>query len=150
AARIEAVGFRRFVRENVVVDVDSIARLDVQLEVGDVTNEITVRGGAPLLQTDKTELSTVVSEKMVSELPTLGRNMSRLVGIVPGALPSTGQLQYHVENMVEDFRVGVNGQISHNNNRQIDGIDNNETIQGSAIIVPTADSISEVKVTTNS
>jgi Carboxypeptidase regulatory-like domain len=115
--KIEMPGFRRFVRENIIVNVDSIARVDVQLEVGETSSEITVAGAAPLLQADKVELSTVLSEKQVQELPTLGRNMSRLVQILPGALPATGQLQYHVENMVEDYRVGVNGQIWGNNNR---------------------------------
>jgi carboxypeptidase family protein len=146
---VVAPGFRRFSADNVEVNVDSIVRLDVQLTVGDMASEVTVQGGAPLLQSEKTELSAVITGRLVQELPTLGRNMSRLVGILPGAVPNTSQLEYHVENMVEDFRVGINGQIWGNNNRQIDGIDNNETIQGSAIIVPTADSVDEVKVTTN-
>ena len=146
---VQASGFRRFTTD-VNVDVDSVVRLDVKLQVGDVANEVTVTGAAPLLQADKTELSTVLTERLVTELPTLGRNMSRLITLLPGALPNTSQLETHVENMVEDFRVSVNGQSYGNSNRQIDGIDNNETIQGSAVIVPTADSISEVKVITNS
>ena len=147
---VEASGFRRLIHENIVVNVDTYTRLDVQLEVGEVVEEITVTGAAaPLLQTSKAEVSTVLGADRVSELPTIGRNMSRLVATVPGASPFWFQLQNHPENMVEDFRVNVNGQYWANNNRQIDGVDSNETIQGSAVVVPTIESIAEMKITTN-
>jgi hypothetical protein len=146
---VEASGFRRFVRENLVVDVDSVVRLDAQLEIGQTANEVTVMGTPPLLQSEKTELSTVVTERQISSLPTVSRNTIYLVAEVPGGEPATGQLTYHPENMTEDYRAGVNGQSYGNNYRLLGGIDNNETIQGSAVIVPTVDSLAEMKITTN-
>jgi hypothetical protein len=147
--RVEATGFRRLVRENVVVSVDSIVRLDVQLQVGDLVEEITITGAAPVLQTDKAEISQVIPREKIIELPTIGRNAAHLITIIPGAVANSSQLRNHPENITEDFRVNVNGQSAGNHNRQIDGIDNNETIQGLNVINPTVESIAEMKITTN-
>jgi len=79
----------------------------------------------------------------------LGRNVTRLVQLAPGAALPTGWLNLHPENASETFTFQINGQIGGNSNYQIDGVSQNESIQGLAMMVPTADSVQEMKVTTS-
>lgn len=146
---VEQGGFRKFIRENVVVGVDVIIRVDVTLEVGLVTEEIKVTGEAPILKTEKSDVSQSIDRNQVENLPTLGRNVMRLQTLVPGAVIGPGQLFGHPENASEDYRVNFNGLMNGTTNRQLDGVDNNEVIQGLSMVVPTQDSVQEMKITTS-
>ena len=70
--RLEATieGFKRFVREPVTVNVATATDVSLILEIGEVTESVTVEGtAAPLLRTDNAELSTVMGRKMMIDLP---------------------------------------------------------------------------------
>ena len=146
---VEQPGFKKSVQENVVVGVDTIVRVDAPLEVGAVTEEITVTGVAPLLKTERADVSETIERREVQNLPTLGRNVTRLQLLAPGAVVNFFQLSGHPENSGEDYRVGFNGQHWGNANRQLDGVDNNEVIQGLSMMVPSQDSVQEIKLTTS-
>jgi outer membrane receptor protein involved in Fe transport len=147
--RIEQKGFKQVIQENVVVKVDSTTRVDGNLETGDVLESVTVSSAPPLLQTERPEISQTISAQQINNLPTVGRNISRLTILVPGASFSSGQLANHPENSTDDFRTNVNGQSYFNTNRQVDGVDNNEAVQGQAIVLPTVASLQEIKITTS-
>src|SRR5207247_11397268 len=74
--RVEAEksGFKRFSREPVVVEVDSSPRIDVTLEVGEVTQTVEVSELTPLLQSQSSSLGQVVEARKVTEAPLNGRN----------------------------------------------------------------------------
>jgi outer membrane receptor protein involved in Fe transport len=146
---VEQTGFSKFVRENVVVSVDTVVRVDATLKVGPVTQQVTVSGAAPMLKTDKADVSLTISDNNIEKLPVLGRNFTRLVALAPGASYDSGQLFSHPENAGEDYRVSVNGQYAGNSYRQLDGVDNNETIQGLSMVVAPADAVQELKLTTS-
>lgn len=146
---VEQPGFKKFVRENIVVSVGTVVRVDATLEVGAPTESVTVTGAAPMLKADAADVSQTIGRRQVADLPTLGRNITRLVQLVPGAVMAPGQLSGWPENAGDDFRTNINGQNSNNSNRQLDGVDNNETIQGLSMIVPALDSVEEMKVTTS-
>lgn len=145
----ERTGFKKFVRENVVVNVGTVVRVDATMEVGEVTDTVTVTGAAPMLKTETVDVSQTIDRRQIQDLPTLGRNVTRLVQLVPGATMATSQLSGWPENAGEDFQTNINGQRGANSNRQLDGVDNNETIQGLSMVVPSTDSVQEVKVTTS-
>lgn len=148
---VEKTGFRKFVRENIVVTVDNIVRVDIpSLQVGAVTESVTVTGAAPMLKTDNADVSQTITTRQVEDLPTFGRNVTRLVQLVPGATFTPSQLGGWPENAGDDFQTNINGQPGYNSNRQLDGVDNNETIQGLSMIVPSEDSVQEVNIVTNS
>jgi Carboxypeptidase regulatory-like domain len=146
---LEKPNFKKFVRENVAVSVDTVVRVDPTLQLGEITESVTVTGAAPMLKTDKADVSETIGTRQVEDLPTIGRNITRLVQLAPGAVQNSSQLTGWPENAGEDFRVNINGQRDGNSNRQLDGVDNNETIQGLSMIVPSADSVQEVKITTS-
>src|SRR5689334_20276952 len=84
---IEKTGFKRVTRDNVEVQVESVVRLDSSLQIGDVSQSVSVEATAPLLQTENASLSQVVAERSVEQLPLNGRNVLNLVNLVPGVVP---------------------------------------------------------------
>jgi hypothetical protein len=84
---VSQVGFKLYLRDHVTVQVESSVRIDVAMEVGDVTQQIEVSAAAPLLQTENASLSQVVGTRSVQELPLNGRNILNLVNLVPGVVP---------------------------------------------------------------
>ena len=85
---VERQGFKRHVSTGIVLQVDQKARLDVTLEVGELSETTTVlAGSAGLVDTDSSELGEVIEERAVRELPLNGRNFAQLVYLAPGITP---------------------------------------------------------------
>jgi len=148
SVKIEAPGFKQFTATSVRLSVDTGVRVDASLIIGSSTESVTISAESALLKTEKADVSAVLPASTLSQLPTLNRNMSVLVSILPGAV--RGGTAFVGENPAADSNGFVNGLGSGNNYHQLDGIDNQETIQGVAMINPAIDSLQEVKITTNS
>jgi len=149
-------GFKKFVAENVEVLVASSTAYDIRLEVGTVSEQITVQAdSAPLLNTTDATTGNPFNENQVKDLPFLARNVVDLLSLQPGvvytgasdtdtlALGSTAQM---------DNREGVvNGVRGNQSNITVDGVDsNNWQNQGafSSVLPLTLDSVEEVRVIT--
>ena len=86
--RVEAElsGFRKTVRENVRVDVNTTVRVDLTLQVGSLNEAVTVVQEAPPLQTDRADTGRIIESKQVTEMPlSFNRNFQGLLVTVPGA-----------------------------------------------------------------
>lgn len=141
---IEVPGFRRFVRENVVLSVDTIVRVDATMEIGQTTESVTVTGAPPLLKTDRTDVSSTIEARTANELPLVNRNITFLMNIIPGTVPKG-----RGEITTGDVNLDTNGVHSGRNYQAMDGIDNHEAISGAALMVASLESVGEVKITTN-
>lgn len=145
---VSASGFQKFVRENVILNVDSIVTVDARMTIGSVSEVITVTGAAPLLNTQKTDVGVTISAESVSGLPTLGRNVTTLEVLAPGVTQYSYQ-QGVSENPANGFTANANGQFWGSNNYQLDGItDTQFALSGYQVVVPPADGVQEMKVTT--
>lgn len=82
--RAEAANFRPALQDNVQVTVNEIVRLNFTLAVGEISGAVTVDSGAGVLQTDSSDVSQIVTERRITELPLNGRNFARLVQLAPG------------------------------------------------------------------
>lgn len=84
--RIEAdvAGFRRFVRQGVSLSVNQNARVDVALQLGQVTQAVVVKQNAPLVDTHDVQIGGLVDRRRVQDLPLNGRNVYSLVSLLPG------------------------------------------------------------------
>jgi hypothetical protein len=119
--RITLQGFREFVQEQVPVSPNTVSRIDVVLEVGALTETITVRTERTLLQTDTGDLHSVIESEEIGKLP-LGsyRNYQTLLNLVPGTVPA------RLTNAITDtpsaaLVSNVNGTAANNNNTRLDG-----------------------------
>jgi len=145
---VEAPGFQRFVQENVILRVDETVRVDIVMQLGQVTEQVTVSSAPPALQTEKTDVGESFSENEVKDLPTFGRNLSKLYNTVPGVVQNVFQIGAG-ENPSEFNGTLVNGQFFGNNTYEIDGIDDTAFgFSGFQIIVPNQEAVQEMKITT--
>jgi len=150
--RVEAslTGFKKIVRNNVQVDVNTTVRADLALQVGDLTEAVTVEGSAAqLLQTDRADTGRLLEAKQVAELPLgFNRNFQGLLITVPGATRPT---RPHSEffNPQDSLESKVNGQSRLSNNFQIEGVDDNHRAGNLTVLIPAADAIETVSVSTS-
>ena len=90
--KVSAKGFKSFVKTDIDVTPSSIGREDIVLDVGQMTDTITVEGNAAELQTDKADTHSVIESKAITSLPLGGyRNYQSLINLVPGATPAALQ-----------------------------------------------------------
>ncbi len=143
----EATGFSKGAVNNVIVYVDTQPKVDIQLTVGSVNDTVTVNGGAPLLETARTDVATILNDRAVENLPNLNRNFTSFELLTPGTTyigwgPGEGG-----GNPQRSESIEVNGQLPFATGYELDGTDNQDPLNGVAVINPNLDSISEMKVT---
>ena len=84
----ESTGFKSFVQEPITVQVSASITLKITLEVGQISEKITVTGEAPLIEASTASFGQVVSQKSIDELPLNVRNPMNLVTLTPGVVTS--------------------------------------------------------------
>src|SRR3984957_10289770 len=142
----EASGFTKVSANNVVVYADTSPKVDLSLQVGAAATTVTVTDAAPLLQTDRADVSTILNARAVSDLPNLQRNFTEFELLTPGTTYigwSVGQ----ATNPQQSQQIEVNGQLPFATGYELDGTDNQDPIQGVEVINPNLDAVSEMKVT---
>src|SRR5262249_38531045 len=144
--KVEAPGFDTFVQQNVEVRVDTTVQINAQLHPGKLGETINVTAEAALLKTEKADVSDVVSQKAVMELPGFSRDMSRLYFLVPG-VQATGTTAAS-EQPQDIYRPTIGGQYWGGISFLLDGTDNRESVLGEPVITPNLDAVSELKITT--
>jgi hypothetical protein len=144
--QVEFPGFKKEVVDNVDVAVDTVRSVDVTLQPGDVKQTVTVTDEAPLLKTERTDVSTTLSERQVDELPNLGRNFSQLLLLTPGTVQFCWG-DTSTENPQGGIAVNVNGQMFVGVGSILDGTDNRDFLYGNMLIVPNLDAVVQLKVT---
>ena len=145
----ELQGFRKVVRENVKVDVNTTIRVDLKLEVGQMSETVTVSSETPVLQTDRTDTGRIIESKLVTEIPLgFNRNFQGLLVTVPGATrPFRPHSQFF--NSQDALGTEINGQPRMANNTLIEGLDNNHKTGLMAVIIPAPDALETVSVSTS-
>ena len=147
--RIEKPGFKKVVVGPVVVNIDERPSVSVTLQVGHADEVVTVTAGAPLLQTETSDLGQVIDSERASNLPLNGRNYAQLALLGAGIAPSEPGSRVETS-----YGFSSNGARSLQNNFLLDGVDNNsnlgDVLTGQAYVIqPSVDAIEEFKVQTN-
>lgn len=83
---VERTGFKRDVRDGIEVRVNDQLQVDIVLQLGEITETVSVTGETPLLQTTNASLGTVVDSRRIAELPIAHGNTNLLLGLAPGAV----------------------------------------------------------------
>jgi outer membrane receptor protein involved in Fe transport len=145
-------GFKKTVNEKVELHVSEELVLTLVVQVGEVSETIVVTGETPQVSTSGGDVSSLVSEKQVSQLPLNGRNYAALVTMLPGVSPAGGGafstrgtgLDSHVD-------MSVNGNQSNANLWTVDGVNNMDVGSNATLLVfPSVDSIQEFRFERNS
>lgn len=144
-------GFASFTRRGVQVTINNVARVDVTLAIGAVTQVVEVTAQAATLQTDRAEVRAEVTSRELQDLPIpSGRNYQQLFKVLPGFTPPTNRHSSSV-NPSRALAFNVNGTSSQSNNVRTDGASAiNIYLSRVAAYVPALESIQTVDVVTNS
>lgn len=165
----ESQGFSKKVLSDVQVIAEQVESINIQLEVGQVSQTVTVEGSStPLIDTETATIAGTITNREIQNLPSFGRDPFQLVRLAPGVfgdgsltgsggsngLPSSNigaagatDSIFKTENGVQ---ISANGTRQNSNNLQIDGIGVNSTSWGgAAVITPNESSVKEVTVVAN-
>ena len=146
---VNSDGFRAYLSEGVTVTVNTITRVDIPMQVGAVTEQITVEATAARLQTEKSSTSAEITSEAVTSLPLPGfRNYQSLVNLVPGATPARFQNSI-LDTPARSLSTNINGTNRNNNVTRIDGAASiNVWLPHHAGYVAPADTVETVNITT--
>ncbi len=145
--KAELSGFKASVIPSVNVSVDSQTKVDFRLELGQISEVVTVAAAeGQLLKTDRADVATTFETKQVTELPVLDRNFTKFILLTPGT-QRLGWNHATSENPQGSIQTMVNGQHFSGTGFQLDGVENRDPILGIIVINPTLESIGESKIT---
>ena len=146
---VEKAGFKTTKDPAVTLDVGEARRLDFVLEVGEITETVTITQDQPALNLERGEVSAVVTGRKIVELPLNGRNVYQLAELQPGIVRVAGTgLQ---ESETTDAQVGASGTRFRDNQILLDGVTNNNDRQGGRTTVNLSpDAVEQFRVVTNS
>jgi len=145
--RVEASkrGFSEAVRAGIKLDVNQNARVDFVLRVGQVTEQVVIAGGAPLVDTHEAQIGGLVDTKRVADLPLNGRNVYSLVTVLPGV--STTSLPNDPDTS-EGEQFNLNGSRVLQTTFLLDGGINNGSWRNGGLISPNPDTVAEFRLIT--
>ncbi len=149
-------GFKKTIATGVELHVNENKTVNLDLQVGQVTETVTVTSDAAPVEVRSGEVSSLISEKQVTELPLNGRNYAQLALMVPGVSPVTqsgagGAFATRGTGLNSGVDMSVNGNQSNSNLWTVDGVNNMDVGSNRTLLVfPSVDSIQEFRVERNS
>lgn len=147
--KVAAPGFASAVRAPFTLVLNQVARVDFQLKVGAVSQTVMVNDVPPLLQTDSTEVGSVIDSNAVSSLPLATRDTNQLTLLAPGVVSPNIFAFESSQNTFGTGRPYVNGAREQDNNFSLDGMDINQADNNDVAYVPSPDALQEFNIITS-
>ncbi|MGB8473956.1 MAG: carboxypeptidase-like regulatory domain-containing protein [Candidatus Acidiferrum sp.] len=132
-------GFRTITSTSISLNVDQIYTLNIKMELGPVSETITVEASNIQVQTSNTQLGTVISGTTIQDMPLNGRNWTQLQQLQPGVMASSDRFGTY----------STNGSQSQQNSFLINGQDSNDLPLNTPLIIPNPDAIGEFNMETS-
>ncbi|MDQ3013606.1 MAG: carboxypeptidase-like regulatory domain-containing protein, partial [Acidobacteriota bacterium] len=148
---VEASGFKRTVREGIVVQVNDNIQIDLELEIGSMDQSVTITGDATALDTTSGSLGTVVDARRVAELPIPHGEPFKLIGLAGGVSYTRDPRLDRPFEPTHIVGYAINGTLANRSDITIDGVPSTSTANANEVIasfVPPQDLIAEFKVQT--
>jgi hypothetical protein len=139
----EAAGFQPAKRADINLNVDQVARIDLDLTVGSTKETVTVEASTLAVETETSTVGQVVNERQVTQLPLNGRNFLQLLFLGAGAVTTNGE-QGSMRQGAGDA-ISINGSRPTSNNYLLDGMVNTDTSLNTPAVVLSVDAIQEFK-----
>lgn len=139
---VEKTGFRKYVQEGIILQVNQAAKQDISLQVGAQTEVVEVTGDVAQVDTVTATLGSVETQRRIVDLPLVERDTFQLGLLQAGVFapdPDDGSLN----------PFSVSGQRSESLTFLIDGVDNNDFLGNNAVVDPNPDAVEEFKILTN-
>jgi outer membrane receptor protein involved in Fe transport len=141
-------GFDTLLREGVTVNVNQIARVDLQLAVRTVEQTVTISADADQVNTQNATAGVVIEQRKIVELPLNGRNFTNLATLIPGAVQTPSRFE---TQGLQPARNGfsVNGLRTQSNGFLLDGVTNSDPHFNGYVVTPPPDALEQFKIVTS-
>jgi hypothetical protein len=152
SVEVEQQGFKKDVRSGINLQVNQVYRADFKLEVGSVSESVSVASTTQQVETESTQLGDVLVSKKIQEMPLNGRSYIDLLALQPGVVPISSGASNNDTVVSGELSAGVlsvNGSREDSNAYLINGADVEESRNNGAAIIPNLDSIQEFRVLTD-
>lgn len=141
-------GFRRAVREDVVLSTGATLGVNVTMKTGTIEETVVVQGSAPDIQTERAEVSSIVEQKKITDLPLVGRNVLSLTALQPGIMGIPSSADFLAPE--QGLGVTANGVRESGNSATVDGANiTGGPWGGTILVVPNVESVQEFQVISN-
>jgi len=150
--RAEHPGFQAALQPNVLLQLNQVAKIDFTLQVGSVNQTIEVTTAAPILQTESTQLGTIIDARTNEQLPLANRNFVQLTLLSPGAVttdPNEINSPQSPSAILNGGRPYINGNREQTDNFLVDGMDANQLSENALGYSPSVDAIQEFNLISN-
>ena len=148
--KVEKQGFAASSHPAFVLTLNQVARVDIAMKVGQASETVEVTGAAPVMETDTTQVDTIINAATNDNLPLASRNYVQLTLLAPGSV-STDPSSFNNGNNTGGYggRPLINGNREQANNFLLDGMDNNQVSDNLLGYTPAPDAIQEFNLITN-
>ena len=147
---VKAPGFENFITKGAVVHVATTTNVNAQMQLGSISQSVTVQANAIQVQTDSAALGAVVDSAQVKELPLNGRNFVELTQLQPGVSAANNFVNTG-KGLNGGVDMSINGNPTTNNLFLVDGVNNNDVGSNRTILIyPSNEAIAEFKMLLNS
>ncbi len=144
---VSSTGFKTTVLHGITLRVDQTAAVNVDLEVGQISQRVAVQGSTPLVDTATTSVGGVVENKQIMSMPLNGRHFLQLGLLIPGVSePQQGSTQKQWGSQGGDIGFSVSGQRDSYNNFTLDGVTLMDTNYNTVTVSPSVDAVQEFKI----
>ncbi len=148
---VEFRGFKRYVRDGILLRVNDTLEIDIMLEIGDVGETMTVTADAPVLETTSGSMGQVVDSRRVAELPIPHGEPFKLIGLAAGVTFSRDPRLDRPFEPTHIVGYSIDGTRANRSDVTIDGVPSTSTANAGEVIasfVPPQDLVQEFKVQT--
>jgi hypothetical protein len=146
--RIEHTGFRAFEQIGILLEVNDNRKIDVPLELGELSSQVQVAAASVAVETSNATLKSVVDTKRIVELPLNGRNVATLAALTPG-VNVTGSSAGDSKDSAGSVSLSINGSRQNTVKFTLDGGDNEDNLQNQNMPFPFPDAVEEFSVQTS-
>jgi hypothetical protein len=141
-------GFRKAARNEVILSTGATAGINFTLQPGGVEETIEVTGSTPDIQTERAEVSSIVEQKKISDLPLVGRNVLSLTALQPGIIGVPSSADFLTPE--QGLGVTANGVRGGGNSATLDGANiTGGPWGGTVLLVPNVEAVQEFQVISN-
>jgi Carboxypeptidase regulatory-like domain len=150
-------GFRDYQQSGVKIDANSAVRIDVIMQLGAVTNTVSVKSDSLQVETQSTQNGVVIDGQKITAVPLNGRSYIDLLKLQPGVSPyshsqdsgTSGVGATQVSGDLDNGQQSVNGGRSGSNAFMVNGANAEEGVHNGAAMIPNLDSIAQFRIITN-
>jgi hypothetical protein len=142
---VERAGFKRGVRNGLVLELGQTAKVEVVLQAGDIAEQVTIASGEPLMKTSSAEISDVIENNRIVQLPLNGRQFLQLALLSEGVVKPPGGTRGAALQQAGDL-INVAGQRSGHNIYLLDGVKVTDEYFNNMVISLSIDAIQEFKI----